>query len=222
MKLNFCNRQSGEEAHKLKYIACRNKGSSYLILIQCKLPYHGQASLIYSSLDEIFFLNDVLNLEPVTCQLRKIMGKGVPQFRSQVKDCELFNVGSTEIWSLVISISSIICVYLAMSNKDGVKSITKEVIVIRVHKTSNKERVDVKNIKDIKSPKQRCSMGKILCSTNDSDDAFLYIQKSLFKLDRYVLEHHSTLQQIRKGKTNVYFKDNKDLEERKKRALLMV
>ena len=31
-----------------------------------------------------------------------------------------------------------------MSNKDGVKSITKEVIVIRVHKTSNKERVDVK------------------------------------------------------------------------------
>ena len=70
-----------------------------------------------------------------------------------MEDCELFNVCSTEIWSVVISISSIICVYLAMSNKDGVKSFTKEVIVIRVHKTSNKERVDVKNIKDIKSPK---------------------------------------------------------------------
>ena len=69
-----------------------------------------------------------------------------------MKDCQLFNVGSSEIWS-VFSISRIICVYLAMSNKDGVKSITKEVIVIRVHKTSNKERVDVKNIKDIKSPK---------------------------------------------------------------------
>ena len=40
-----------------------------------------------------------------------------------------------------------------MSNKDGVKSITKEVIVIRVHKTSNKERFDVKNIKYVKSPK---------------------------------------------------------------------
>ena len=65
-----------------------------------------------------------------------------------MKDCELFNVGSTEIWSVVISISSIICVYLAMSNKDGVKSFTKEVIVMGVHKTSNKERVDVKNIKD--------------------------------------------------------------------------
>ena len=70
-----------------------------------------------------------------------------------MKDCQLFNVGSSEIWSVVISISRIICVYLAMSNKDGVKSITKEVIVIRVLKTSNKERFDVKNIKYIKSPK---------------------------------------------------------------------
>ena len=43
--------------------------------------------------------------------------------------------------------------YLAMSIKDGVKRFTKEVVVIRVHKTRNKERVDVKNIKDIKSPK---------------------------------------------------------------------
>ena len=74
-----------------------------------------------------------------------------------------------------ISISRIICVYLAMSIKDGVKRFTKEVVVIRVHKTRNKERVDVKNTKDIKSPKSRCSIGKILCSTNDSDDAFLYM-----------------------------------------------
>ena len=40
-----------------------------------------------------------------------------------------------------------------MSIKDGVKRFTKEVVVIRVHKTRNKERDDVKNIKDIKSPK---------------------------------------------------------------------
>ena len=52
-----------------------------------------------------------------------------------------------------ISISRIICVYLATSIKGGVKRITKEVVVIRVNKTRNKERVDVKNIKDIKSPK---------------------------------------------------------------------
>ena len=52
-----------------------------------------------------------------------------------------------------ISISRIICVYLAMSIKDGVKRFTKEVVVIRVHKTRNKEQVDVKNTKDIKSPK---------------------------------------------------------------------
>ena len=33
-----------------------------------------------------------------------------------MEDFELFNVCSTEIWSVVISISSIICVYLAISN----------------------------------------------------------------------------------------------------------
>ena len=90
-----------------------------------------------------------------------------------MEDCELFNVWSTEIWSVVISISSIICVYLAISNKGGVKRMRKEVIMIWVHKTRNKERINVKNVKDIKSPKKRCSMGKIFSSTNDSDDAFL-------------------------------------------------
>ena len=33
-----------------------------------------------------------------------------------MEDFEMFNVCSTEIWSVVISISSIICVYLAISN----------------------------------------------------------------------------------------------------------
>ena len=33
-----------------------------------------------------------------------------------MEDCELFNVCSSEIWSVVISISNIICVYLAISN----------------------------------------------------------------------------------------------------------
>ena len=47
-----------------------------------------------------------------------------------MEDCELFNVCSTEIRSVVISISSIICVYLAISNKGGVKHIRKEVIMI--------------------------------------------------------------------------------------------
>ena len=61
----------------------------------------------------------------------------------------------------------------AISNKGGVKRTRKEVIMIWVHKTRNKERINVKNVKDIKSPKKRCSMGKIFSSTNDSDDAFL-------------------------------------------------
>ena len=47
-----------------------------------------------------------------------------------MKDCELFNVRFTEIISVVISISSIICVYLAISNKGGVKRMRKEVIMI--------------------------------------------------------------------------------------------
>ena len=47
-----------------------------------------------------------------------------------MEDFELFNVCSTEIWSVVISISSIICVYLAISNKGGVKRMRKEVIMI--------------------------------------------------------------------------------------------
>ena len=47
-----------------------------------------------------------------------------------MKDCELFNVCFTEIMSVVISISSIICVYLAISTKGGVKRMRKEVIMI--------------------------------------------------------------------------------------------
>ena len=47
-----------------------------------------------------------------------------------MKDCELFNVCFTEIMLVVISISSIICVYLAISNKGGVKRVRKEVIMI--------------------------------------------------------------------------------------------
>ena len=47
-----------------------------------------------------------------------------------MKDCEVFNVCFTEIMSVVISISSIICVYLAISNKGGVKRMRKEVIMI--------------------------------------------------------------------------------------------
>ena len=47
-----------------------------------------------------------------------------------MEDCELFTVFSTEIWSVVISISSIICVYLVISNKCGVKRMRKEVIMI--------------------------------------------------------------------------------------------
>ena len=85
----------------------------------------------------------------------------------------MFNVCSTEIWSVVISISSIIYVYSVTSNKGGVKIIRKEIIMIGVHKTRNKKRINVKSVKEIMIVKKGCSMGKIFSSTNDSDDAFL-------------------------------------------------
>ena len=67
-----------------------------------------------------------------------------------MEDCELFNVCSTEMWSVVISISSIKCVYLVIT-KGGVKRMRKKVIMVRVHKTRNKERINnVKAVKDIK------------------------------------------------------------------------
>ena len=67
-----------------------------------------------------------------------------------MEDCELFNVCSTEVRSVVNSISSIICVYLAIT-KGGVKRMRKKVIMVRVHKTRNKERINnVKAVKDIK------------------------------------------------------------------------
>ena len=77
-----------------------------------------------------------------------------------MKYCELFNVCSTEIRSVVISISSIICVYLAISNKGGVKRMRKEVIMIWVHKTHNRERINVRSVKDFKSPKKDVQYGQ--------------------------------------------------------------
>ena len=46
-----------------------------------------------------------------------------------MEDCELFNACSTEMKSVVISISRITCVHLAISNKGGVKRMRKEVII---------------------------------------------------------------------------------------------
>ena len=47
-----------------------------------------------------------------------------------MEDCELFNVCSTEMRSVVVSISSIIGVYLVISNKCCVKRMRKEVIMM--------------------------------------------------------------------------------------------
>ena len=49
--------------------------------------------------------------------------------------------------------------------------------MIRVHKTSHKESIYVKDVKDIKAVKQGSSMSKIFSSTHDSDNAFLQEKK---------------------------------------------
>ena len=63
--------------------------------------------------------------------------------------------------------------HLTISNKGSVKCMRKAVIMILVHETRNKESINVKNVKDFKSPKKRCSIGKKIRSTNYSEDAFL-------------------------------------------------
>ena len=48
--------------------------------------------------------------------------------------------------------------YLAISNKGGFRRMRKEVIMIKVYKTRNKECINVRNVKDFKSPKKTCSI----------------------------------------------------------------
>ena len=47
----------------------------------------------------------------------------------------------------------------------------------RVHETSHKESIYVKDVEDIKTLKQGSSMSKIFSSTNDSNEAFLQKKK---------------------------------------------
>lgn len=64
-----------------------------------------------------------------------------------------------------------------MSREKIVKSVREEVIMIRVHKTSHKESIYVKDVEDVKAVKQGSSMSKIIKSTYDSNDTFLQEKK---------------------------------------------
>ena len=59
-----------------------------------------------------------------------------------------------------------------------------------------------------KSPKKRCSMGKIFSFTNDSDDAFLQVENPI-QIGWIRRAPDAMLQQLRYGKTNVQDKNNK-------------
>ena len=66
---------------------------------------------------------------------------------------------------------------LMMSREKSIRSIRQEVIMIRIHKTSYKETINVVNIEDIKIVKQGCGMSKVLSFTYHSDDTFLQKEK---------------------------------------------
>ena len=72
---------------------------------------------------------------------------------------------------------------LLMRREKIVKSVREEVIMIRVHKTSHKESIYVKDVEYVKAVKQGSSMSKIMNSTYDSNDTFLQENLSLFKLE---------------------------------------
>ena len=56
---------------------------------------------------------------------------------------------------------------LLMSGEKIVKSVREEVIMIRVHKTSHKESIYVKDVEDVKAVKQGSSMRKIQYAQNN-------------------------------------------------------
>ena len=66
---------------------------------------------------------------------------------------------------------------LLMSREKIVKSVREEVVMIRVHKTSHKESIYVKDVEDVKAVKRGSSMSKIINSTYDSNDTFLQEKK---------------------------------------------
>ena len=59
---------------------------------------------------------------------------------------------------------------MAISNQGGVKRMRKEVIMIWVHETRNKERINVKNIKNIKESEKKVSTGQKLTDHKTRND----------------------------------------------------
>ena len=94
--------------------------------------------------------------------------EGIPNLRSLVEDCKLFNVGSTVMWTIIYGIARIVRVRLLVRSEEIIKSTRKEMVMIGIHKTSNKKGIHVKNVKYIQFVEQGRRMSKMFCSTNDS------------------------------------------------------
>ena len=79
--------------------------------------------------------------------------------------------------TIIGSIPCIIRMDLLICREKIVKTVREQVIMIRVHETSHKESIFVKDVEDNKAVIQESSMSKIFSSTNDSNGAFLQEKK---------------------------------------------
>ena len=95
----------------------------------------------------------------------QVMREGIPNLRSLVEDCKLFNVSSTVMWTIIYDITRIARVCLLVRSEEIVKSIRKEMVMVGIHKTSNKKGIFVKNVKDIQFVEQGRRVSKMFCST---------------------------------------------------------
>ena len=73
------------------------------------------------------------------------MRQGISNLRSLVEDCKLFNVGSTVMWMIIYGITRIVHVRLLVRSEEIVKSIRKEMVMVGMHKTSNKKGIYVED-----------------------------------------------------------------------------
>ena len=79
--------------------------------------------------------------------------QGIPDCWSTIKDTKPINIRSTKMRSILRGKSSFIMVDPIHTYKEVTKAIRQKIMVIRLHKSSNRKRVNAKYVKDFKLAK---------------------------------------------------------------------
>ena len=79
--------------------------------------------------------------------------QGIPDCWSTIKDTKPINIRSTKMRSILRGKSSFIMVDPIHTCKEVTKAIEQKIMVIRLHKSSNRKRVNAKYVKDFKLAK---------------------------------------------------------------------